>query len=205
MPSEELMLSLTSGGDYFAVKGVIEGLLAALDPTATLEVRATRQELLDAQRSAELHVRSAAAGELPLGYLGEVSPAALKRFELRGATTVAELKLSTLVQIANLIPRHAEIPAFPAVSRDLNLVVDEIVRWADVEQTVRRAAGPAVESLQFQDVYRDAQRLGAGKKSLLFTLTLRSGEGTLTNDEADQIRARVVEACGAAHAAQLRA
>ena len=61
------------------------------------------------------------------------------------------------------------------------------------------------KSLEFQDVYRDAERLGAGKKSLLFTLTLRSPDGTLTNDEADQIRSRVVEACRAAHAAQLRA
>ena len=64
---------------------------------------------------------------------------------------------------------------------------------------------PRGEAIVFQDVYRDPARLGAGKKSLLFTLTLRSPDGTLTNDEADQIRARVVEACRQAHAAQLRA
>jgi phenylalanyl-tRNA synthetase beta chain len=205
LPQEEMMVSLSGGGDYFTVKGVIEGLLATLDPAATLEVRATRQELLDGNRSAELRVHRGAARDLLLGYLGEVSGAGLKRFELRGATTVAELKLSTLVQIANLIPRHAEVPAFPAVNRDLNLVVDEVVRWADVEQTVRQASTPYAESLDFKDVYRDPERLGAGKKSLLFTLTLRSREGTLTNDEADRIRTRVVEACQAAHGAQLRA
>ncbi len=103
------------------------------------------------------------------------------------------------------MPQCGEIPTYPAVTRDLNLVVDEAVRWADVEQTVRTAAGPHGESIGFQDVYRDTKRLGPGKKSLLFTLTLRWNEGTLTGEQADQIRAQVVAACGKAHGAQLRA
>jgi len=205
LPSEQLMLALTSGQDYFAVKGVIESLLAKLDPAARLEVRPTRQELLDTRRSTELRVHTSSAPDLLLGYLGEVTTTGLKRFELRAPSTVAELNLAALEQIAHLIPQYAKLPAFPAVSRDLNLVVDEQVQWSDVEQTVRKAAAPFAESLEFKDVYRDPERLGPGKKSLLFTIILRSHEGTLTNDEADQIRVRVVEACQAAHQAQLRA
>ena len=94
---------------------------------------------------------------------------------------------------------------FPAVSRDLNLVVDERVRWSDVAETVRAAAAPFVESIEFQDVYRDRQRLGEQKKSLLFTIILRSRDGTLTNDEADRVRGQVVDACRGAHGAELRA
>jgi phenylalanyl-tRNA synthetase beta chain len=205
LPGEELMVGLTGGGDYFAVKGVIEGLLAALNPAVELDVRSTRQELLDAQRSAELRVQAGATRDLLLGYLGQVTSAGLKRFELRGETTVAELRLAALSEIANLIPQYTQPPMFPSVARDLNLVVDECVRWSEVAHTVRRTAVPFAEAIAFQDVYRDPQRLGPGKKSLLFTLTLRSPEGTLTNDEADQIRSRVVEACRAAHGAQLRA
>jgi phenylalanyl-tRNA synthetase beta chain len=205
LPSEELMLGLTSGGDYFAVKGLVEGLVAALNPEAQLEVRPTRQDLFDPQRAAELRVRVGDTRDLVLGYLGEVGDGGLKRFELRGATTVAELKLSTLLEIADLIPQYRKLPAFPAVTRDLNLVVDERVRWSDVAATVQKAAARCAEALRFQDVYRDPDRLGQGNKSLLFTLVLRSHAGTLTNDEADQIRARVVEACQAAHGAQLRA
>lgn len=205
LPSEELMIALTSGGDFFATKGVVEGLLAALNPAARLVVRPTVQELLDIERSAELLVSVGENRDLLLGYLGEVGRTGLARFELRGGTTVAELKLSTLEQIAELIPKYRQPPVFPAVSRDLNMVVDESVLWDSLAGTVRKAAAPHAEAIEFQDVYRDAERLGAGKKSLLFTLTLRSPDGTLTNDEADQIRARVVEACRAAHAAQLRA
>ncbi len=205
LPSEELMLGLTSGGDYFAVKGLIEGLVAALSPKAQLDVGPTRQDLFDPQRAAELRVHAGDTRNLVLGYLGEVAGGGLKRFELRGATTVAEIKLSTLLEVADLIPQYHKLPAFPAVTRDLNLVVDERVRWSEVAMSVQKAAAPCAEALRFQDVYRDPDRLGAGKKSLLFTLVLRSHEGTLTNDEADQIRSRVVEACQAAHGAQLRA
>jgi len=205
LPEEELVVSLTSGGDYFAVKGVVEGVLAALNPAAELLARPTQQELFDAQQSAELWVRDAADDELLLGYLGQVSANALKQFELRGATTVAELNLSALAAIANLIPQYVQPPMFPAVERDLNLVVDEAVLWADLAGTVRQAAAPFAESLAFQDVYRNPERLGPGKKSLLFTLTLRSGEGTLTGEQADFVCSRVVEACHATHGAQLRA
>ena len=94
---------------------------------------------------------------------------------------------------------------FPAVTRDLNLVVDESVRWADVAATVR-SGGRALRRSRssFRTSIATAERLGAGKKSLLFTLTLRSREGTLTNDEADQIR-RAWSRLARGPAAQLRA
>jgi phenylalanyl-tRNA synthetase beta chain len=161
--------------------------------------------LLDALRSAELWVRAGGSSAELLGYLGDVSRRGLERFDLRGAATVAELKLETLERIANLVPQSDEIPTFPPVTRDLNLVVDEPVRWADVERTVRQAAEPWAEAVVFKDIYRDEQRLGAGKKSFLLTITLRSREGTLTNEQADSVREKVVAACGAAHGAQLRA
>lgn len=205
LPREELMVGLTSGGDFFAVKGVIEGLLAALHPAAELETRPTAQGLFDRQRSAELRLHCQGNRDLLLGYLGELSPEARERFELRGATTVAELEFSLLARVAELVPKYRQPPVFPTVSRDLNLVVDEAVEWADVAQSVREAAAPYVDAVEFQDVYRDDTRLGAGKKSLLLTLVLRSPDGTLTNDQADQVRSRVVEACAAAHRAQLRA
>jgi phenylalanyl-tRNA synthetase beta chain len=204
LPVEEMTVAITSGGDYLALKGVIEGMVGALNPAASIHVKATRHDLLDAHRSAELWISVDGQDQL-LGFLGAVSAAGLERFELRSPSTVAELKFSTLKQIANLVPQCGEIPTYPAVTRDLNLVVDEPVRWSDVEKTVRAAAGPQCESIALQDVYRDAKRLGPGKKSLLFTLTLRSSEGTLTGEAADKIREQVVAATAKAHAAQLRA
>jgi phenylalanyl-tRNA synthetase beta chain len=205
LPDEQLMLALASGGDYFAVKGVVEAIVAALDPLAEIEVQPTRQELLDAERASELRIVREGRSAAVLGYLGEVADAALAQLELRQRATVAELKLSVLVDAANLVPQYVKPPIYPAVTRDLNLVVDESVRWAELAPTVRRAAAPAAEHAALVDVYRDAERLGPGKKSFLITLALRSQEGTLTSEEADRIRDRVVTACRDAHGAQLRA
>jgi phenylalanyl-tRNA synthetase beta chain len=200
LPQEELMLSLTSGGDSLRVKGLIEGLLAAVNAPAALDVKVFQHPLLQAGRAVELGL----AGER-FGFLGEVSAAGLKEFELRGAATVAEVRVAVLEKVARLIPQAAELSPYPAVSRDLNLVVDEAVSWGAVEQTVRASAGPELEQIKYLDTYRDPERLGRGKKSLLFSIVLRGREGTLTSGAADQVRDAVLAQCEKRHGAMLRA
>ncbi|MBL9093794.1 MAG: phenylalanine--tRNA ligase subunit beta [Planctomycetaceae bacterium] len=205
LPQEELMLGLTAGGDgadsFFRVKGTLEAVLAALDPTARLEVRPTKQELLAAGRGVELLLN----GET-IGVLGEVAAAALKKFELRGKSIVAELKLGALVKAAVLVPQYAPLPAYPSIERDINLVVDETVRWSDLASAVQTCGAGLVESFALKgEPFRDEKKLGAGKKSLLVTLTLRSAERTLTNAEADDLRARIVDECAKKFGATLRA
>jgi len=205
LPQEELMLGLTAGGDgadsFFRVKGTLEAVLAALDPTAQLGVRPTKQELFAAGRGVELLLN----GET-IGVLGEVAAAALKKFELRGKSIVAELKLGALVRAAVLVPQYASLPAYPSIERDINLVVDETVRWSDLASAVQTCGAGLVESFALKgEPFRDEKKLGAGKKSLLVTLTLRSAERTLTNAEADDLRARIVDECAKKFGATLRA
>jgi phenylalanyl-tRNA synthetase beta chain len=205
LPQEELMLGLTSGAEsanaFYALKGTIEAIVAALNPAARLETKATSQPLFAGDRSCELMLDGRT-----LGVLGEVAPAALKKFELRGKTIVAELKIGELIKAAVLVPRYVPTPDYPAIERDINLVVDERVRWNDVAATVRGCGGATLESLDLKgEPFRDEKKLGAGKKSFVVTLTLRSRERTLTNTEADELRTRVVEACAKGFGATLRA
>jgi phenylalanyl-tRNA synthetase beta chain len=144
-----------------------------------------------------------ALGDQLLGYLGEVNPQGLKQFGLRSVATVLELDLGVLAEHANLVPQQRALSDYPAIVRDLNLIVDESVRWAALSQTIRQAVGPWLETLRFQEVYRDKQKDGAEKKRMLFSITLRSAERTLTNEEADQVRDGVVEACRSRHQAVL--
>ena len=65
-------------------------------------------------------------------------------------------------------------------------MVAESVRWADVAATAREHGGPLFESLDYRDAYRDPERLGGDKKSLLFSIALRSSDGTLTSKQADE-------------------
>jgi len=200
LPQEEIMLAISSGGEYLALKGVIEAIAGELKAAAPLEAGDADITLLDPAASCRLRL-----GNEMLGYVGQLRAEALRQFDLRGPTVVAEIKLSVLVEAADLVPRCVPQSPYPAVTRDLNLVVDEAVRWADIAATVRADGGPCFESLEYRDTYRDPERLGGGKKSLLFTIALRSAEGTLTNQQADEVRDRIVAACRKKHGAELRA
>jgi len=198
LPHEQWTLGITSGGDYYRVKGVVEAIVEALNPALRLEVSDTRQPLLNPACSAELRL-----GGRRFGFLGELADESLKQCGLRTGTTIAELDLSVLVEIACLIPQHADQSPYPPIERDLNLIVDELVRWSQLEQTVRDSAGECLESVSYQETYRDPEKDGSGKKRQLFSITLRSAQRTLTNEEADQIRDQVVAACHQAYGAVL--
>jgi phenylalanyl-tRNA synthetase beta chain len=200
LPQEEVMLGITSGRDYPAVKGVIEAIISELKVTTSLESDDADISLLDPAASCRLRL-----GNEVLGYVGRSTTEASRQFDLRGPTTVAEIKLAMLIEAADLLPRCVPQSPYPAVTRDLNLVVHERVRWADVAATVRANGGPCFESLEYRDTYRDPERLGADKKSLLLSIAMRSAEGTLTSQQADEVRDRIVAACRTKHGAELRA
>lgn len=200
LPREPWTLAMTSGGDFYFVKGVVEGLLAALNPAARLEAVDTSQPLLAPERSCELQLNGRR-----FGFLGELLPVGLQQFGLRGATTVAEVDLSVLMAAADLIRQYSPQSPFPAISRDLNFVVDEPLRWSELATTVREIVGQSLEQLEYRETFRDTAKDGAGKKRLLLTITLRRADRTLTGDEADAIRDQVVTACNSRHGAALLA
>ena len=82
------------------------------------------------------------------------------------------------------------------MQRDINLVVDEGVRWGDVAAAIRSVAGEVLEDCRLVQVWQDADRLGAGRKSLVVALALRSATGTLSGEEAGRVVDAVVAACG---------
>jgi len=200
LPDEPLLLGLTSGASFFQLKGAIENLLDRLHIHTPLTIEPYQDALFTAGRAARLHLGS----EL-LGFLGEVGTAGRSRFELRGAASVAEIKLPVLVAAAQMTPRYQPIPAFPSIDRDLNLVVAEQVRWADLFAQVCEHGGAFLERVEYRDTYRDPKRLGPGKKSLLFSLTLRAVDATLTGQQADSVCEKIVTVCREKLGAELRA
>ncbi len=198
LPDEPLMLTLVGSSGFFGVKGIVEQLVNVLRPRTELEVADASIGLLDPDKSCALRLD----GRL-LGYLGEVSDEGLAQFGLRQPAAVAELSLDELARDACLVPQYQRQSDYPSVERDLNLVVDESVRWAALSPTVREAAGELLESLQYRETYRDPQTDGPGKKRLFFSLSLRSRQRTLTGQEVDAVRDRVVAICAKAHGAKL--
>jgi len=194
------MLGMTSGGGFLELKGVVEALLDMVAPGQSIEVAKCDVPLFAAGRGCEISV-----GQRTLGYLGEVSSWGLQQFGLREEASVAELDLGVLVDLAVMIRRVEPISPYPPMARDLNVVFDEQVGWAEVAKIVRKTGGKLLEKVAYQETYRDKKRLGAGKKSLLLTLSLRSAKATLTNEEADALRDRIVAELGNQLGGELRA
>ncbi len=201
LPHEPWTMTAVSGEGFLHLKGVVETLLSALNPKLRIEVQDYRPA--NAGRSPVIEISELQLAGTRLGFLGTVTTAGLKQFGLRKETAILEIDLGSLVPQAVLIPKFAPVSAFPAISRDLNLIVDEPLRWSDLETVVRASVGDFLDAAEYLDTYRDTAKDGPGKKRLLFSLTLRAQSRTLTSEEADQARDSVVAACAAKFGAKL--
>jgi phenylalanyl-tRNA synthetase beta chain len=124
-------------------------------------------------------------GDVALGYMALLSPAAQKKFDLDGAVVYAEIGMGVLEGATPAVREVRALPAFPAIDRDLSIVVEERVRWAQVEAIVREARPAMFESLRYVTTFRDAERVGAGRKSLSLRVRFRAADRTLRSEEAD--------------------
>jgi len=171
--------------DFYDAKGAVEALLEALG-LAGVRWSAPGAAWLHPRHSARL----AAADGSALGAVGEIHPRVAQAFELPRGVLAFELSCEALLRAGSLAPQHRPIPAFPAVLRDLALVVEEGVQ-AEAVLAAIRAEGLVEEAALF-DVYRGAP-LPAGKKSLAVAIRYRAPDRTLTDAEADAAHGRIVE------------
>lgn len=203
--SEVLPLTWKSVGrmaDFFDMKGVAEALIEALGRR--------RARVEPAADVAHLHPGRAAALTLEgkrVCWFGELNPALARAWDLRRRLYILEMPLDPLVEsgaaAADSSRRFRELPRYPAVERDLALVVDRSTLAADVEQTLRGAEPALLENIRLFDVY-EGEKIGAGKRSLAYSLTLRAADRTLTEEEAAASLERILEAARARHGAALR-
>lgn len=198
IPDQPMKLALVSHRDFFAVKGVVEAIVKELNPMATVQVKECDEPLLDASQSGELWL-----GEQRLGWMGSVSASAKKQFGLRADAVIVELDLSILEHQTQLIASHLNQSQFPSVTRDFNFIMDEEVRWASLESTIRAENAPLLESVKYLETFRDETRDGPGKKRVLFSVVFRSNEATLTGTEAEELCNRIIANCTSAHHATL--
>lgn len=200
LPDERYMVGITSGRDFFALKGAVESLINMLNPSAMITTIPFTDPIFEEGQGCHLTIDGKT-----LGYLGVVSSKARKAFGLQQPATVAELDLGALMKLAVLVPQHQDFSTHPAMNRDLNLIVDENVSWAKLHDISYAAGGELVEVVTFQEIFRDPKKDGPGKKRVLFTITLQAYDRTLTGEEADATIAQILAACDKETGAKLLA
>lgn len=198
LPTEKWKISIVGSGDFYEMKGLVESLVAELNPETTMEVDLTDFDLLDPSKSCGVLINGKR-----LGWLGVTSASAKKNFSLRKDASVCELDIEVLQNVAIMVPTQKEISFFPAVTRDFNFIVDESIRWIDLQATIFAAGGELAESVNYIETFRDSSKDGEGKKRLLCSVVLRSKTETLTSEVAEEVCSKVIESCKEKHSVNL--
>ena len=201
LPNEPNRLTIGMYGgdaDFFALKGTVDALLKELRLPKCTYVRPSEAEGVFEECCALHPGRSAVilSGETPIGYLGELHPTVQKTYGIGTRTYVAKLLVQEMAEMAEAEVTYRPLPKFPAITRDLSLLCDDALPVGKMEEAIEQAAGKLLEEVTLFDVYKGDQ-IAAGKKSVSFSLRLRSHEGTLTDEQADAAMKRVLKALAA--------
>ncbi len=191
LADERTVLTLGAYGgdvDFFALKGAVEALLCA---ARTPDVRFTA----DTETAAFHPGRCAAvwSGDTRLGTLGQIHPDVCAAYGLDGATYCAEIDVVLLHDLEGAEPVYTPLPRFPAITRDIAVVCDAAVPVGELTECIRKAEKNVLRGVKLFDVYTGVG-IPEGKKSVAFSLTLRSDDGTLTDDHAEEAVRAVLDA-----------
>lgn len=170
--------------DFFLLKGLIAGLLDAMN-IKNWTVEPGSHPALHPGRQATLLVNGRACGTF-----GELHPLVQKEWDLPDRVLVAELDFQTLAEAGPDLREYRPVSRFPAVTRDVAVVVGQDLPAAKVEETIRTAGGKLVTGVLLFDLYQ-GERMQRGKRSLAFRITYQDAERTLTDAEVEEIHGKV--------------
>lgn len=196
LPEEPARLAIGMYGkdaDFFLLKGKIEALLAKLGLNGC-EYEACSDTSVYPEASAFHPGRCAVVkkdGKI-FGIFGELAPVVLENYGIGTKAYAAKLEIPEMMELSDGERVYKPLPRFPATTRDIAVVCDDGLSAASIEKTIKSAVGNTLESIELFDVYKGKQ-VGEGKKSLAFAISMRSHEGTLTDEQADAAMKRVIK------------
>jgi phenylalanyl-tRNA synthetase beta chain len=170
--------AVTSEEMFLWAKGLLEALARGMGLGA-LDVKSAVAAYAEPGTAVELF-----AGATRLGTLALVDRRIRKEWRLTDPIAVMELDASALLARALKVRVFSDIPAFPSVARDVAMIVADAVSHDDIVRVIRAAAPPELEAVELFDIFK-GPAIGAGRRSVAYSLTYRSARRTLTDDEAN--------------------
>jgi phenylalanyl-tRNA synthetase beta chain len=186
--------------DFFDVRGALEALLCVLNIEGAT-YKPIEDPRLHPRASASLHLRNLTTA---VGTLGELHPQIAKKLDLPPSVFVFDLDAEALFEQARLVPQYRPLPRYPAVLRDLAVVVPIELRNEEVRKVILEVGAPLVSEAVAFDVYT-GKPIPEGRKNLAYALTYRSPDRTLTDVEVNEAHERIVQQVQQRLGGQLRA
>lgn len=201
LPNEPVKITMGIYGDntdFYDIKGVCESLFDALNVNGVKYEAVTDNPTFHPGRCAKI----SAGGKL-LGIIGEIHPAVSRKFEIETPVYIAELDFENVFLNSKTEVKFKELPKFPAVTRDIAMLVDKEIPVADIEAVIAKASGKMLETLTLFDVY-EGKQIPEGKKSVAYSAVYRAADRSLTGEEVQKVFDKVVRNLEGQLGAQLR-
>lgn len=174
-----------SNSDFYQLKGVVKSIFNRYSIENLLEETAQNNWLQDAL--------AFSSNGKEVATVGSINSAILKKHDIKQAVFYAAIDLKWLFKKLNKNKiKFKEIPKFPQAKRDLAILMDASISFAQVNEKVKKAGGQLLKEVELFDIYKDEKKLGAGKKSYALSFTLVDDKKTLTDVEIDKILTKIM-------------
>ncbi len=202
LPDEPVRLCIgvydtESDFDFFSLKGMVERILDRAG-LSDYEVSRPNENTAFDEASAFHPGRAAVitAGGEQLAIFGELHPAVCENYGIGTRAYAAKINIPELMARSEGDRKYRPLPKFPATTRDISVVCDAETPVAQLEKAIRTAVGSILEKVTLFDVYTGEQ-IEAGRKSVSYSISMRSNDATLTDEQADKAMDKVVKALAA--------
>ena len=193
LPEERIQfaLGMYGQGDFYTMKGVVEGLFDKLGMVKKIHYDpGCGRPYLHPGRKADIVYDGAV-----VGYLGEVHPEVADNYKIGDRAYVAVLDMPSVAPFADFDRKYTGIAKYPAVNRDISMVVPKNILVGQIEDVIAQRGGKILEGYQLFDIYEGFQIL-AGHKSVAYSITFRAKDHTLTDDEVAAVMKKILNGLG---------
>lgn len=200
LPCEKPVLTMGMYGnlDFYDLKGVVDELFSKLGISGYEYVPVNDYPSFHPGRTAKMLINGKECG-----VIGEIHPNVARKFEASERTYVCMLDIEPLVANASVKAKYKPLPKFPAVTRDIALLVRDEVLVKQIEDVIRKKAGKILEDIKLFDIYKGKQ-VPDGMKSIAYSITFRAEDRTLTDEDVNKAMQKIVEGLKNELDAQLR-
>lgn len=196
--TQQVAVGMYGEYDFYSIKGVIEALFEKVGIYDCIYVACKDNPTYHGGRCAEI-----LSGDKKLGIIGQIHPSVSAEFKIDTDVYAAIIDFEVLNELADMQRHYVPLPKFPAVTRDIAVTLDKDVEVGEIVKIIKANRKGIIESYNLFDIYEGIQ-VGKGKKSVAYSLTFRSADKTLTDDDVNPIVNTILKQLEEKLGAQLR-
>lgn len=196
--TQQIAVGMYGKYDFYSIKGVIEALFEKVGIYDCIYVACKDNPTYHGGRCAEI-----LSGDKKLGIIGQIHPSVSAEFKIDTDVYAAIIDFEVLSELADMQRHYVPLPKFPAVTRDIAVTLDKDVEVGEIVKIIKANRKGIIESYNLFDIYEGIQ-VGKGKKSVAYSLTFRSADKTLTDDDVNPIVNTILKQLEEKLGAQLR-